>query len=172
VRGTTDSEHLAALTFTYLEAQKGPQAWEVSHSLDDVKAALEKAVRKIIELQKQIVPPLGVPLEASSLNVAITDGTQLLAIRFRNSPTEHPPSLYFSTKAGIKLNRKFPGHPDREGNNGPRNLKESQEHGDHVIICSEPTTYKVSDWELIQKNECLMVGTDMVMRRLSVDVDF
>ncbi|THH26907.1 hypothetical protein EUX98_g7282 [Antrodiella citrinella] len=172
VSGTTDSEHLAALIFTYLEAEKGPQAWEVSHSLDEIKAALENAITKIIQLQKQTVSLAGVPLEASSLNVAVTDGTQLLAIRFRNHPTEHPPSLYLSTKAGVKLNRKFPGHPDRDGDNGAQNLKATQEHGAHVIVCSEPTTYKASDWELVGKNECLMVGTDMVMRRENVNVDF
>ncbi|KAH8077267.1 N-terminal nucleophile aminohydrolase [Cristinia sonorae] len=170
IRGTTDSEHLAALTFSYLEAAKGPLAWDVTHPLEDVKAALEKAISKIIELQKQVVPPLGIALEASSLNVAITDGTQLLAIRFRNHPTEHPPSLYFSTKAGIKLNRKFPGHPDREGDNGSQNLKGSHEHGNHIIICSEPTTYKDSDWELVEKNECITVGPDMVMKRVAVQV--
>ncbi|TCD62098.1 hypothetical protein EIP91_007473 [Steccherinum ochraceum] len=172
IRGTTDSEHLAALTFTYLGAQRGPQAWEVSHPLEEVKIALEKAVTKVIELQLQATAALGVPLEASSLNVAITDGTQLLTIRFRNHPTEHPPSLYFSTRAGIKLNRKFPGHPDREGDNGSQNLKATQEHGDHVIVCSEPTTYTPSDWELIKKNECIMVGPDLVVQRIPLDVQF
>lgn len=172
INGTTDSEHLAALTFTFLEAQKGPQSWEATHPLEEVKAALEKAIAKILELQKQLVPPLGAQLEPSSLNVAITDGIQLLAARFRNHPTEHPPSLYFSTTAGVRLNRKFPGHPDREDTVGSESMKETQEHGDHVIVCSEPTTYDTSEWELIEKNECLMVGPDMTIARLPLYVTY
>lgn len=173
IKGTTDSEHLAALVFTYLGAHKGPEAWEVTHPMEEVKAALERAITTVIDIQRKIVPKHGVSLEASSLNIAITDGSQLLTIRFRNHPTQHPPSLYFSTTAGVELNRKFPGHPDREGaDNGVQNLKVAQEHGDHVIVCSEPSTYKKSEWELINKNECIMVGPDMDLRRVPVDVQF
>ncbi|CAL1713493.1 unnamed protein product [Somion occarium] len=172
IKGTTDSEHLAALIFTYLEATKGPEAWEATHPLDEVKDALERAISTVFEIQKKVVPKRGLPLEASSLNIAITDGTQLITIRFRNHPTQQPPSLYFSTTAGVTLNRKFPGHPDRDGDNGVQNLKAAHEHGDHVIVCSEPTTFKSSEWELINKNECIMVGPDMVVRRESVNVQF
>ncbi|KAI0785157.1 N-terminal nucleophile aminohydrolase [Abortiporus biennis] len=172
IKGTTDSEHLAALVFTNLEAQKGPQAWEHSHPLNGVKRALEKVISTVLEIQRRIVPKMGIELEASSLNVAITDGTQLLTIRFRNHPSQHPPSLYFSTTAGISLNRKYPGHPDRDGDNGVRNLKKAQDHGDHMIVCSEPTTYKSADWELIEKNECLLVGSDMVVHRTPISVQF
>ena len=172
IKGTTDSEHLAALVFTYLEAQRGPEAWEVTHPLEEVKLALERAIATVFEIQKRVVPRHGVELEASSLNIAITDGSQLITIRFRNHETQHPPSLYFSTTAGVALNRKFPGHPDREGDNGLRNLRAVQEHGDHVIVCSEPTTYRKSEWELINKNECIMVGPNMDLQRVPVDVHF
>ena len=118
VKGTTDSEHFAALVFTYLEDQRGPRAWEESHPPEDVKASLERAISTVIAIQKQVVPKHGLTPEASSLNIAITDGIQLITIRFRNHAREHPPSLYFSTRAGISLNRKFPGHPDKEGDNG------------------------------------------------------
>jgi len=171
VRGTTDSEHLAALFFTYLEQKKGAAAWETGHPLEDVKLALEQAIAKVLEVQNKVVPPAkGVQPDASSLNVAITDGTQLLCIRFRNHPTEHPPSLYFSTKAGVTLNRKYPGHPDFEGR--PQALKAEEEHGDHVIVASEPTTFKKHDWELINKNECIMVDPNMKLTRTSVNVRF
>lgn len=170
IHGTTDSEHLAGLVFTNLEQSKGPEAWEASHSIEEVKTALEKAIATIIAIQRRVVSKLGIGLEASSLNVAITDGEQLLTIRFRNHPTEHPPSLYFSTTAGVTLNRKYPGHPDKEGDNGARNLKAPDEHGDHLIVCSEPTTYQADQWELIEKNECIMVGKDMVLRREPVMV--
>ncbi|KAM5540911.1 hypothetical protein V8D89_005555 [Ganoderma adspersum] len=173
VKGTTDSEALAALFFTYLEQQRGPEVWECRHPLEEMKECLEKAIRRVLELQRAAMEKAGKAPDASSLNIAITDGEQLLAIRFRNHAKEHPPSLYLSTRAGISLNRKFPGHPDREGeDNGLRNLKAVEEHGDHVIVASEPTTFKEEDWELIPKNQCIMVGRDMVVRRAPVAVPF
>ena len=44
--------------------------------------------------------------------------------------------------------------------------------GDHVIVASEPTTFRKEDWELIPKNQCVMVGRDMVVRRAPVAVEF
>ncbi|KAI0685011.1 N-terminal nucleophile aminohydrolase [Cytidiella melzeri] len=171
VKGTTDSEHLGALFFTYLEEDKGAQSWESSHPLADVKLALEKAISKIIEIQKEVIP--ADKLEASSLNLAVTDGEQLLTIRFRNHATQHPPSLYYSTKAGVTLNRKYPGHPDQQGkDNGKQNLKAEEEHGRHVIVASEPSTFHAPDWHLIPKNECIMVGRDMEVRHEKVNVQF
>lgn len=171
VKGTTDSEHLAALFFTYLEQSRGAAAWETSHPLRDVKDALEQTIAKILQIQKEVRARTGGKVESSSLNCAVTDGTQLLAIRFRNHPTEHPPSLYFSTTAGASLNRKYPGHPDGpEG--GKENLKDESEHGDHVIVASEPSTYNEKDWELIKKNQCLIVTSDMVVRHEPIEVSF
>ncbi|KZT67090.1 N-terminal nucleophile aminohydrolase [Daedalea quercina L-15889] len=170
VKGTTDSERLAALFFTILEGRRGAKAWETSHPLAEVKAAMEEAITKVIEVQKRVMGSDGAGLDGSSLNLAITDGTQLLAIRFRNHATEHPPSLYYSTKAGVTLNRKYPDHPDegvdRDG------LKAESEHGEHVIVASEPSTYKEHDWRLIQKNHCIMVDVNMQLQEVPVDVAF
>src|SRR2546430_7645989 len=33
-------------------------------------------------------------------------------------------------------------------------------HGAHVIVASEPTTYKEQEWNLIPKNHCCIVGKD------------
>ncbi|KAJ7650815.1 N-terminal nucleophile aminohydrolase [Roridomyces roridus] len=180
VAGTTDSEHLAMLFFTYLArigGIYGSQVLEVQHSLGNVKSALEVAITTIIRLQHEALAEAGAgapAFEPSSLNIAITDGARLLAIRFRNHATEHPPSLYFSTKAGPTLNRKYPGHPDKDH---PRNLVALDEsaaaaHGDHLIVASEPTTFKEEEWELVLKNECIMVAEDMQVVREPVHVAF
>ncbi|EIN05716.1 N-terminal nucleophile aminohydrolase [Punctularia strigosozonata HHB-11173 SS5] len=171
IKGSTDSEHLAALFFTYLAGEKGAAAWDASHSLEEVKAALEKAVTTVISVQHQTLPKKGIEFNASSLNVAVTDGTQLLAIRFRNHPTEHPPSLYFSTRAGVTLNRKYPGHPDGASPSILANIRAAEEHGEHVIVASEPTTYQKGDWQLVPKNHCLMVGSDMQVDCVPFNVD-
>jgi len=183
VWGTTDSEYMAALFFTHLskisEETGGPggaAAWDVSRPLELVKRALENTLTQIFELQKQTVKPVD-QIEPSGLNIAITDGSQMLAIRFRNHPTEQPASLYMSTTAGITLNRKYPDHPDgdhathRPGTS-PDDLKGPHEHGDHLIIASEPTTYKEGEWHLIPKNECVMIDHKGNVQRAPVDVQF
>ncbi|KAF8193590.1 N-terminal nucleophile aminohydrolase, partial [Mycena galopus ATCC 62051] len=180
LKGTTDSEHLAMLFFTCLAQRvgvRGPQVFEVQHPLSDIKAALEEAIATVIRLQREALGAAGggaPAFEPSSLNVAITDGSRLLAVRFRDHAAEHPPSLYFSTIAGATLNRKYPGHPDAEH---PRNQEGSggtgeNTHGAHVIVASEPTTYKEEEWELVRKNECIMVTEEMKLSREPVNVAF
>ena len=69
--------------------------------------------------------------------------------------------------------RLFAGPADLDGvDNGAQNLLAAHEHGDHVIVASEPTTFRKEDWELIPKNTCVMVGKDMSVRREPVRVTF
>jgi len=183
IEGGTDTEHFAALLMTFLcknaksiaEIKQGegeletPAAWEKIYDIDAMREALESTISQVITIQKEI---LGSAAEPNDLNVAFTNGKSLVACRFRNHATEQPPSLYYSTTAGVTLNRQYPDHPDGakgphgaaksdaeegvEGHN-PKARKESGEHGKHVIVASEPTTYKESQWELIEKNRVVMV---------------
>ena len=168
IQGSTDSEHLAALYITFLTKNshaKGRQSWEEKYPLAEMIGAFKSAVKVIIGLQQKV---LGVAkAEANSLNVACTDGEQLVTFRFRNHATEQPPSLYWSNTAGVTLNRKYPEHAN--GKENPRAYKDPEEHGKHVIVASEPTTYKIKEWNLIPKNNCCMVGTDGVARLEKID---
>lgn len=158
VLGTTDSEHVAALFVHFLTSGGSKESWEEEYTARQMAEALHTAVRTVIELQKKILGPKAKP---NSLNLAVTDGTKMVAYRFRNHVEEQPPSLYYSTTAGVTLNRKYPDHPDgieKGAQKGDR--KSAEEHGRHVIVASEPSTYKDSEWHLIGKNQCLMVDTD------------
>jgi glutamine amidotransferase len=68
--------------------------------------------------------------------------------------------LYYSTVAGITLNRKYPGHPD-----GPKHkwsgMYPAKDCGRHVIIASEPTTFDVAEWPSVPKNKAIIVGKNM-----------
>lgn len=86
--------------------------------------------------------------------VATSDGERLVCIRVRNHAIEQPPSLYWSTTAGTTLNSKFPDHPDGLTNSNA--VKGAEEHGEHIIVASEPSTYKAAEWNLIEKNHCLL----------------
>lgn len=190
IKGRTDSEALAALYMTYLTAgskhQKtsqegqekgiGEEAWEKMYSTQEMFEALQNTVNTIIELQKVA---LGGKRSPNDLNICVTDGRQLVACRFRNHKTEQPPSLYWSASAGVTLNRKFPDHPDGAdsphgkctkdvmGTHGqkvnahnPYMTKKAGEHGKHVIVASEPTTYKKCEWNLMEKNRAILVEAD------------
>jgi glutamine amidotransferase len=156
IHGGTDSEHLAALYVTCLTNSGGPQTWEQQYPVTEMAAALSKAIKIVIGLQQKV---LGIKnAEANSLNIACTDGEQMIAFRFRNHQIEQPPSLYWSNTAGVTLNRKYPDHPNGDAN--PNAYKQAEEHGIHMIVASEPTTYKEEDWNLVPKNHCCMVGKD------------
>ncbi|KAI9740493.1 MAG: hypothetical protein M1834_005073 [Cirrosporium novae-zelandiae] len=153
VNGATDSEHLAALYISHLTDRKGNTSWEKEYPVNKMEDALCTAIFDVLKIQKKV---LGEEAEPNSLNVAVTDGSQVVAIRFRNHAIEQPPSLYWSTSAGVTLNRKYPDHPNGEEN--PDAYKKTEEHGDHVIIASEPSTYKKEEWDLIPKNHILTVS--------------
>ena len=72
-------------------------------------------------------------------------------------PHRRIPHILTST-LGATLNRKYPDHPD--GANNPRASKPEKEHGKHIIVASEPTTYKMEQWNLIEKNHALVVEAD------------
>jgi len=119
--------------------------------------ALISAFHQVIQIQQQTLGAKNV--QACSLNVCCTDGEQLIAVRVRNHAIENPPSLYYSTTAGVTLNSKYPDHPD-EGKENSDPTKKAEEHGKHVIVASEPTTYKVEEWNVIEKNHAVLVEKD------------
>jgi glutamine amidotransferase len=158
IRGTTDSEHFAALYMTYLTRSVGGgvQSWERQYTVDEMKHALVAASKTVVEIQQKVMGPENVM--ANSLNVCVTDGVQMVAVRHRNHAIEQPPSLYWSTTAGITLNRKYPDLPS--GGTNEQASKKKSEHGKHVIVASEPTTHKAGEWTLIEKNHALVVDAD------------
>lgn len=132
-------------------------------------AALTKTVNQILELQHNKLGDSNTP---NSLNFCTTDGTKLLAIRFRNHATQQPPSLYWSEFAGRTLNTKYPGNPDsKDIVNEEAVLGEGERIGKHTIIASEPTTFDEDEWHLIGKNSALLVDEDGVEREVPVEYD-
>lgn len=159
VWGATDSEHLFGLYMTYLT--KGlpddKSSWEKVFTLQEMSTALHDAVATVMNLQDEF---LGDKKTPSSLNLCVTDGIKLVAYRFRNNADEEPPSLYWSTKAGTTLNRKYPDNPDGIAQTNSATRIPEEKHGKHLIVASEPSTYKKEDWNLIKKNQLVMSDED------------
>jgi len=163
IHGNTDSEHLAALYFTYLGDVD--RQYPVEHMKDSMKKAVE-FVRdtQIRMLGKEV---------ANSMNLCATDGESLVALRYRNHPTEDPPSLYVSFTAAASLNRKHNDEWNANQNTTSaehlvKNARHASEvhgqedmynpHGYHVIVASEPVTFVEGQWLLLKKGEFLMIG--------------
>jgi glutamine amidotransferase len=166
VLGSTDSEHAAALYITNLTNHGPKSTWDKPYPLKSMFAALRKTVLQILTLQHTLLDAENTP---NSLNFCTTDGTKLLAIRFRNHSTQQPPSLYWSEFAGRTLNTKYPGHPDKDGVNEHSVFGENEKIGKHTIVASEPTTYDEKEWHLIKANHALLVDEDGVEREVEVE---
>ncbi|GAB7360760.1 hypothetical protein MBLNU230_g0634t1 [Neophaeotheca triangularis] len=146
IQGGTDSEHLAALYMTYLTQDYiGPDnGFEQTYSTQSMLHALRRTIFTVQELQQQL---FGSAAQPNSLNLCTTDGSNMLAIRYRNSAVEQPPSLYFSTVASRVLNGRFPNSPNQGSRTGG-----GGDHGKHLIVASEPSTYVEGEWEVVGKN--------------------
>ena len=171
--GRTDSEHFGALYVSHLgkfakkAKDNGKASWEEDYNVLEMKKALVATLNDVFSLQQQLLPEI----PGNSLNVAVTDGDSMVAMRVRNHVMEEPPSLYYSNTAGVSLNSKYPGTADNDDDNpdewtpDAEWTKQPDEYPAHTIVASEPSTRvaeapKVEDtgpWKLIQKNHCVMV---------------
>jgi glutamine amidotransferase len=167
VLGSTDSEHAAALYMTNLTNHSGKKSWDTPYPLKAMFAAMRKTVIQILQLQHKKLGDANTP---NSLNFCTTDGTKLLAIRFRNHVTQQPPSLYWSEFAGRTLNTKYPGHPDaKDIVNEESTLGEGEKIGKHTIVASEPTTFDEKEWHLIRRNHALLVDENGLEKLMELE---
>lgn len=168
--GSTDSEHAAALYITNLTKNGTKDSWQNSYPLADMLDAMTQTVIQIMMLQKFKQP--GAERTPNSLNFCTTDGTKMLAIRFRNHAAQQPPSLYWSEFAGRTLNGKYPGNPDSADMvNEQAIFLDDERIGKHTIIASEPTTYDEKEWHLIGKNCALTVDEEGVETEVPIEYD-
>ncbi|PNS21135.1 hypothetical protein CAC42_3473 [Sphaceloma murrayae] len=158
IQGGTDSEVLAALI---VDGLGGSVPSEVEKGERVLARAVLDAFERVYDAQKRVLGRI----ERSSLNVCVSDGKVLVATRWRDGEEEEePPSLYISETAGVRLNSKFPGHPNGEEEQAGEGQRRGEgEHGRHVIVASEPYTFKEDEWTLMGKNQVLMVGQEGVM---------
>lgn len=90
ISGSTDSEHIFALFLNFLSDR------DSQLSLEEITSAIEKTISTIIDLCGKA----GMN-EPCSLNLCATDGTHIVATRFRNA-SDCPPSLYYSFGSSFK----------------------------------------------------------------------
>ncbi|GAA5898557.1 hypothetical protein JCM5296_006494 [Sporobolomyces johnsonii] len=161
VKGTTDSEWAAALFFDYLDPTGH---WTTGFSMDRLLQALHETISTLINLTERFAGGY-YATDASghrtvarwlSFNVAISDGEQLVALRYAYPPDREAPSLYWSSVAGSSLDRRYERHPDtggRDVGDRPQRL-----HCPHVLVASEPMSQEKNDrWHLLKNGEMVVV---------------
>lgn len=136
--------------------------WLDDFSLDDQVRALSHTIATIIRLVElkggYVLSQVSGDLSAwFSSNVAITDGTRLIALRYAYPGSlREAPSLYWSTTVGATFDRKYRSpHPDGE----PRDVgdRPSDQHRGHVVVASEPMTRDEREWQLMRPGQALVV---------------
>ena len=132
--GSTDSEHLAALYITYLTDSGNENSFQDEYTVTGMTEAMYKAVTTVVNLQRTILGDL--KRRPNSLNLCATDGTKMVAYRFRNHATSQPPSLYWSNTAGTTLNRKYPDHPNGPTQKDAERKRREDQHGKHLVSLS------------------------------------
>jgi predicted glutamine amidotransferase len=134
IRGQTDSEHLFAL---FLENMRGLGAkmGEEALGAEAMAEALEASVRTVREIKDQHEIA-----EDDYVNVAVSDGKRIVALRYASNPKERAPTLYYAHGAKYECRdgvaKMTPAH--------------ASEHA--VLIVSEKLTTDRKQWKEIPEN--------------------
>lgn len=134
VRGSTDSEHLFAMTVDRL----GPQV----HSSEAMAGALFRAVEDALAIAREA----GVE-EHSYLNIAMSDGRSAVACRVTTDVPEHADSLYVHTGRGYICER------------GVCRMIDAADGQGAVVISSEPLSSD-DGWTPVPVNHLVRVDSD------------
>ncbi|KAL0944884.1 N-terminal nucleophile aminohydrolase (glutamine amidotransferase class-II) [Colletotrichum truncatum] len=163
ILGTTDAEHIAALYFFILCEETGD--WNSLYPIDKMAKAMSETVAMLEGMQKEFVGKRGPAQENNTLNLVVTSGSSLVALRYASPNGVEPPSLYYSKTAGATLNRKFKGHPNSVGGSETDNRDDGREekeaHSAHVLVASEPSTFDLDEWDLIEPSQMVLVDDEI-----------
>lgn len=148
ISGTTDSEVAGALFVDQLPGHDPHR----EHSPQDIIDAMKRTIQIITQSVRTARIPTSCEADYSSLNFAVSDGKTVVATRFRDSPTDEPPSLYYCLVTNMEM-----------VGNEMEILHDATKKPKGVVIASEPLTYQSENWTLIPKNHMLVVtnGTEI-----------
>jgi predicted glutamine amidotransferase len=142
IKGETDSEHLFALFLQHFKARK-----TIQYNADDITDALRAMVADIESLMKEY----GIE-EPAYLNMAISDGRRMVAMRYVSDPKEKPLTLYYSEGSRY------------ECIDGVCHMIPASEDEHSVLIVSEKLTDFAEDWKPIPPNCFITVYKDLKIK--------
>jgi len=144
VQGTTDSELAGALFCNLL-----PKNTNNNYTIEEFKQTMINLIKLLISTIREFETKLNLPHQPSSLNFAVTDGTLSIVTRYRDHPDENPPSLYFTLLEHFEIK-----------NGDEFHMKKATEWSNNstgLVVCSEPLTFDMNEWEKVPKNSIICV---------------
>jgi glutamine amidotransferase len=148
IQGSTDSEHMFGLFLNHIADPYGNVTCEqmvqamkgMFADLDDL--LMESAVR-----------------QHSYLNLAVTNGTCLIAVRYTTNPNVQPASLYYM------FGREYKCLEDQCG------MEPSYGKPSAIVVASEPFTARRSDWMKVERNSMMVVDETMRINFHNIEMD-
>ncbi len=150
IQGSTDSEHMFGLFLNHLPDPYGNVTCEqMVQALDGMFSDLNEL---LIEHDVR---------QHSYLNLAVTNGTCLVAVRYTTNPNVQPASLYYMhgreyhCRGEICVMEPTYGKPSA------------------IVVASEPFTARRSDWMKVERNSMMVVDETMriTFRHVQMDVE-
>jgi predicted glutamine amidotransferase len=148
IQGSTDSEHLFGLFLNEIEDP-------FSHvTCEEMVSALERMFAKLSELliEHEIK-------QHSYLNLAVTNGTSMIQVRYTTNPNVQPASLYYMhgkeyhCRGEVCIMEPSFGKPSA------------------IVVASEPFTARRSDWMKVERNAMMIVDETMRISFRNVEMD-
>lgn len=153
ISGTTDSEVAGALFVDQLPGHSPNR----EHTTQEIVEAMRRTIHIITQSVRSLKLPFSGEADYSSLNFAVSDGKTVVATRYRDSPTEEPPSLYYCMVTRMEMVAS-----EMEILHDPNMPPKG------VVIASEPLTYQSENWTLIPKNHMLVVSNGTEVQLLPI----
>lgn len=141
IQGTTDSEHAFALFLDFLGKREG------TATLYQMKIAMHKTLVALERLSRD-----NKIAETSFLNFCVSNGDDLIAVRYVSDPSKNPASLYCSEEGSYRL---IDGEP---------RLVDTVTSDRAVIVASERLTDRPKDWNVIPQNHLVMIDRNLTVK--------
>ena len=147
ISGSTDSEHLFGLILNHIE---NPHA---DLSCEELMIATEKGLQDLSEILLEAEVK-----QHSYINVCLTNGKSLIAVRYTTNHSVQPASMYYMYGKEYHCRGE---HCTMEPSNGKPST---------IVVASEPFTSKRSEWMKVERNSILTVDEEMRISFRNVDL--
>lgn len=152
VKGNTDSECIFALFLDTIE-------FADNLSTDDLTQALYRVIEKIIQIRREADANTN-----AFINLAVSDGTSMVATRFATDRESQPASLFYGQgKLAIAAGKDF----SLNGNPAQNTVIISSEP-----LTSEPLSSDKSDWIKVARNHAVIVDAYNQVVTQAIPIDY
>ena len=148
IQGSTDSEHMFGLFLNHIADPYGNVTCEqMVNAMKGMFADLNDLLMESAVSQH------------SYLNLAVTNGTCMIAVRYTTNPNVQPASLYYM------FGREYKCVDDLCG------MEPSYGKPSAIVVASEPFTARRSDWMKVERNSMMVVDETMRINFHNIEMD-